>query len=1488
MDYGPFLTASIEAPHPATNIAFKGIAIRLTNTVDASQTAAVLFDTDLLRYAAGWTGGFVALKGVVFDGEHWAYPQIAGRQVYGNPPLPGWAGHGSFKDPRGFIYGPLPRDWAHWKGLFVHGEQVVLAYSVGQASVLELAGLEPVPGRTVFSRTLDIMPAGQELTLQVLYDSARVARRVQVDTLEPAQPQVRANSALIILAPPEMPGRDAVAPQRGLSEGLNPDPDLLAVAVVNAPPDAAWVLPGDGNVRLALPGTTTPARFKLLTARIPKDGLPAFVRCLKESPDPPELRHLTRGGPPHWLPALSTHGRLGAETGPYAIDTITWPDDNPWDSWMRFGSFDFFRDATRAAISTWSGDVWVVSGLDEKLDHVTWRRFATGLYQPLGLKIVRDQIYVLGRDQITRLHDLNGDGEADWYENFNNDTMNTEHFHEFVLDLQTDAQGDFYYMKGARHARDALHPQHGTLMKVSSDGSQSEIIAKGFRAPNGLEISPRGEFFSTDQEGYWMPANRLNLIKPGGFYGNAWSWFPEGKPGSFDPPICWIHPKVDRSPSTMAWVTSDRWGPLKDQLLSFSYGVGRVFLVPHETVNGVVQGGIVPLPVEFDTGLMRSRFNKRDGQLYVCGLYGWAGNKTTEGGFYRIRYTGKPLRLPNELHVASNGVVLRFTEALEPDAATDPGNYGVEVWNYRWTQNYGSPDYRLNGDKGRDRLSVASARLSADGRTVFLELPGIRPVMQMNIQMNLRAADGAPIQTFVHNTIHSLGSRPGEAWVGPAPATAAKRAPRLLRHEAPGLALTFTTATADDRSAPASDTRPVRLVALNVPADAAPTPFLSPGPFRASWTGFIKLDLNGTYSFHAIGAGKVRVTVNQQTAIPLTELTADAATYPPVLLRSGLNPVEVAFESPARGDARLRLFWSEPELLPGPVPPTALVHEAREEAVRQGELRRMGRQLFATRHCAKCHAPAAPFQDRLLDAAGKASPEQPSRPSRAMPELAFEPPSLEDCGLRLNAEWLRLWLADPEGQTPEATMPRCLAGSKETADIDARDLAAFLVSLGRQPGGSPAATGAPEATAFSREADRRAGEALYAKLGCVACHVMPGDAKLDADNRLSLGHVRTKWLPQALAEYLRSPARLYPSTRMPDFNLEEPEARALTAYLLARADAPRPPGPVQPAANLERGKELAGRLGCANCHKLPGIQSREIARSLESLAGKEWRSGCLADERTAAGTAPDFRFTPDERQALRGLLLRDLESLRREDPVEFASRQTSALRCTACHQRDAALDFWSALEAHGAAQTPKAANPYDDDEPAQATIHRQRPPLTWAGEKLRAEWVETLLRGQLGYKPRPKLEARMPAFAAYAAGLARGFALEHGVDANSLPERGLDAGLAAAGRALIQKGAFGCVDCHAVAEQPALAGADTATINFVHVKDRLRRDYFDRYVLDPQRWLPGTMMPRFVNDEGLTGITSHFAGDGRRQFGAIWEYLRAIALNSDPARAAAR
>ena len=60
----PFQGACINATFPGDNVAMKGLAVRLGND------AAVLFDTDLLRFAAGWTGGFIDTRGVVFDGGH--------------------------------------------------------------------------------------------------------------------------------------------------------------------------------------------------------------------------------------------------------------------------------------------------------------------------------------------------------------------------------------------------------------------------------------------------------------------------------------------------------------------------------------------------------------------------------------------------------------------------------------------------------------------------------------------------------------------------------------------------------------------------------------------------------------------------------------------------------------------------------------------------------------------------------------------------------------------------------------------------------------------------------------------------------------------------------------------------------------------------------------------------------------------------------------------------------------------------------------------------------------------------------------------------------------------------------------------------------------------------------------------------------------------------------------------------------------------------
>src|SRR5262249_1483870 len=136
--------------------------------------------------------------------------------------------------------------------------------------------------------------------------------------------------------------------------------------------------------------------------------------------------HLREEGPESWLtpgsgrwqPGLETVGQVAPDSGPFAIDTLTAPYDNPWNALMFLSGVDFTSDGA-AYVCSIHGDVWKVTGIDESLKKLRWQRFATGLFQPLGLKVVNDRVHVLGRDQITVLHDENGDGEADFYQNFN-------------------------------------------------------------------------------------------------------------------------------------------------------------------------------------------------------------------------------------------------------------------------------------------------------------------------------------------------------------------------------------------------------------------------------------------------------------------------------------------------------------------------------------------------------------------------------------------------------------------------------------------------------------------------------------------------------------------------------------------------------------------------------------------------------------------------------------------------------------------------------------------------------------------------------------------------------------------------------------------------------------------------------------------------------------------------------------------------------------
>ena len=739
---GPVFSGTVMSSDGKQLAAAKGIVV----TVGPNKDHYLCYDTDTLRCAMGWSGDFLEFGKTQEKIEWPPPPKIKGQLIFETLVGPGWSVNGDFKDPRPNQQGPLPRELAKYRGLYVHGDKVVLSCTVGGVQVLEMPGMEMVEGvGPVLTRTLSVAPSAKSLELVVKGLSSVIA--------DGGHNQSYAHETDHYTADVYNHGDKwqvfGVIPPRGPVKFENTQP--------------GGVGPVLHEYKMEIRPHTETVRVRFFIGRCAsRDALEPFKAHLAKSAPPADLTPLTKGSPAQW-PAVVTKGVPGTNAGPYVVDHITEPVPNPWNAKTYFSGHDFFPDG-RAAVCTFHGDVWIVSGLDEKLEKVTWKRFASGLFQPLGLKIVDGKIYVTGRDQITRLHDLNGDGEADFYENFNNDTFVTANYHEFCLGLDTDKAGNFYYAKGAPWPPTVQSAHQGTMLKVSKDGSKLDVIATGLRAPNGMAIGPNGWITVSDNQGHYMPSSKLNLIRTGGFYGMRQAAHgkapPEDKLNDYDQPMCWLPMNMDNSSGGQVWVESTKWGPLNGQLLFMSYGKGTLFSVMPQEVDGTVQGGMVQFPLKFPSGTMRGRFSPKDGQLYTTGLRGWQTSGVRDGGFSRVRYTGAPVRMPQTLHVSRDGVRITFTAPLDEASAKDTGNWNVEMWNYIYSGGYGSPEVSTKDAKVKkhDKLEVTEVALSADKKTVTLKLSELTPAMQMKIKFNLKAADGSPVSTEIYNTIHKVAA----------------------------------------------------------------------------------------------------------------------------------------------------------------------------------------------------------------------------------------------------------------------------------------------------------------------------------------------------------------------------------------------------------------------------------------------------------------------------------------------------------------------------------------------------------------------------------------------------------------------------------------------------------------------------------------------------------------------------------------------------------
>lgn len=699
--------------------ALKGISI------DLGEGWRSLFDTETLRLVTVYEGA-IEWGGTPWTGAHGKLVTMGNQ----NPLLvtaigSGWADvEGSFQDQREIKgFGNMPH--ARFTGHYRHGREVVLEYTVNGTQVQEHLSRE---GSSV-TRTLNISPRENALTIMVADEKGEF--QIAPDGMSAKSPdgmEVVARGGVTLVAGPDRASRLLAQIPAGKSE-----------SVIQI-----------GFSRKAAP-------------------------TLAKSPD---FEKLTSGGPGIWAETITTSGSVSNKSdSSYVTDLVTLPEDNPWGARLSFGGFDFI-DADSAALSSWNGDVWVVKGLAGDWKKLQWRRIASGLFEPLGLKVVNGEIYVNGRDQITKLIDLNNDGEIDHYKVFNRDVYISRNFHEFAFDLQTDKAGNFYFSKGGPvrgggRGFDPILPHHGIVAKISPDGEKFEVIATGLRAPGGVGIGPEGQITTGENEGTWQPCCKINFINANdtpAFFGTEPTRHSLTE-APYTEPLVYLPMDVDNSGASQVWVPDfAKFGLNTGELIHLSYGKSSLYRVLPVERDGKLQGGVVKLPINLKSSAMRARFHQ-GGSLFVLGFRGWQTNAPTACAFQRIRYNPDAgLKLPAKLEYTDTGVKLHFSVELDEELAEDLTSYTAQRWDYVRGPQYGSGEFSVDNPdqealekaltsesqkhRKRDDVKINAVKLSEDGKVVELVVDGMKPSMSLKVAYDLEDTDGDVIIGDLHATVY--------------------------------------------------------------------------------------------------------------------------------------------------------------------------------------------------------------------------------------------------------------------------------------------------------------------------------------------------------------------------------------------------------------------------------------------------------------------------------------------------------------------------------------------------------------------------------------------------------------------------------------------------------------------------------------------------------------------------------------------------------------
>jgi len=464
----------------------------------------------------------------------------------------------------------------------------------------------------------------------------------------------------------------------------------------------------------------------------------------------------TAGGPGDGRPLVGVHP---------SFDLVNF---RPANFRPAVGGLDFLPDG-RLAVSTWdsTGAVYLLDHLDNPAA-VTAHRFAEGLGEPLGLKVIDGVIHVSQKQEVTKLIDLDGDDVADGYQAVAHGWPASFNYHEFTFNLvQKDGflwvttsvplrNGSTAYLPGSRPAFPVPNGP-GSLLKINPTARTWEAVATGLRTPNGLAVGLDGELFAGDNQGDWLPSSKINHLKPGNYYGHRES--PDDT-RAYTRPALWLpHGEISNSPAQPTLIPT---GIYSGQMLFAELthgGVNRVFM---EKVRGEYQGAVFQFTQGLESGMNRLVWGP-DGSLYVGGL-GAGGNwnwKNTTSGLQRLRPNGKVTFEMKSMRARADGFIVEFTQPVPYSVAADPVNYVLQQYRYIPISTYGGPKSDV------ETLTPTRVDVSQDRRKVFVKIPGLKEdrVVALRLKDFMNDAHVAPWATEGWYTLNLLPTPMGADFV---------------------------------------------------------------------------------------------------------------------------------------------------------------------------------------------------------------------------------------------------------------------------------------------------------------------------------------------------------------------------------------------------------------------------------------------------------------------------------------------------------------------------------------------------------------------------------------------------------------------------------------------------------------------------------------------------------------------------------------------------